>query len=58
MLLEWAWIYFKTISGLAIVNFLYFIKFSLFVYKKASLRVSHELSIDLKYRHQDQNLSI
>ena len=61
MLQKWAWVYFKTISKLALVNAFYYLQdtqFERMVNKKASLRVSHEVSIYVGYLYQDQNLSI
>ena len=62
MLKEWEWAYFKTVSVLALVNvFLFYLQdnqIEIMVNKKASLRVSHELSIYLRYLHQGQNLPI
>ena len=44
MLQEWAWVYFRTISELVLVNVFYFIyrtsQIEIMVNKKASLRVS------------------
>ena len=53
--------YFKTISELTLVNVFLYIQdtqIKIMVNKKASLRVSHELSICLMCLHQDQNFSI
>ena len=62
ILQEWAWVYLKTISELAMINiFLFYIQdtqIKIMVNKEASLRVSHEWSIYLRYLHRDQNVSI
>ena len=62
MLQEWARVYFKTISELALVMFFLFYpqdtQIEIMVSKKTSLRVLHYLSIYLRYLHQDQDLSV
>ena len=59
---EWVWVYFKTTSELSLLTFFWFYlrnnKIEIMVNKRATLRVSPELSIYLRYLHQDQNVSI
>ena len=50
--------YFWISSGKCFLFYLKDTQIEIMVNKKVSLRVSHELSIYLRYLHQDQNLSI